>query len=411
MAREEDQLNITLGPWPKGMNNRAVDSALPKDTCRNAVNVEFDSSGKSRLRLGATKVYAGVATGNGFSCPAGCFMTEAGALKRLNADNTTTTLGALAGQPVGYHYANGVLYLSDGLVSRKVVGGALVSWGLPVPPAPILGQTAGTYGAGTYLGAVTFVDGDSVESGALSLASVTVPADSGIVFYNLPAALDPRVVWVRLYLSVANGAELYHIADVLPGTSSYTISAGLYDDANLLEMLGIIPPPAGGIISSYSARAYVAFDNIVAYSEPFEFEHFRATNTLQFPGTVKIVAPVSTGIFFATDTRTYFYAGQPDPGFQVTEVLPYGAIPGTFKELTDQDAVLWQSQRGLVMGFKDGTAKNVQEDNVAAESGTSGAVLVKNHNGIKQAVAVINNPQASSLAARSFIEAEIIRRS
>jgi len=63
------------------------------------------------------------------------------------------------------------------------------------------------------------------------------------------------------------------------------------------------------------------------------------------------------------------------------------------------------------MGANDGSVKNLQEENVATESGTSGAMLVRRQDGIKQAIAVINNPQASSLAASSFIEAEIIRRS
>jgi hypothetical protein len=407
-----------LGPWPKGMNNRLAkhDMLVLEDDgatrmVRNAVNVDFSSSGKPRRRKGSTPIYAGLNTSGGFSCPAGCFFVEDGTLKQLNDDDTATILCALLGSNITYHYVNGALYLSDGLVSKKIVNGVVSKWGMDVPREVVLHGVTGEYSAGVYLGAVSFVDVAGVESGASRVATVSLDAGSGVVFSNLPTTTDPQAASLRLYLSTPNGAELYHIADIPIGTAEYVISAGRYDDGNVLDLAHIQPPSPGEIIRSYKGRMYVAADSHVFYSDPFEPDHFRADGTLQFPVSVRIMEPVDNGIFFATDKETFFYSGIPDDGFQVTKVLPYGAISGTGFTLPDREGVLWQSQRGLIMGANDGSVNNLQEKNVATESGTSGALLVRGQDGAKQAIAVINNPKASSLAASSFIEAEIIRRS
>ena len=402
---------VTVGPWPKGMNNRAQNHALPEGAARNAVNTDFDVAGKAKRRKGSTPVYFGINTCNGFSCPADCLFTESGVLKRFNNDNSSTALCSLTGQRVTYHYLNGVIYLSDGLETKKIVNGLIYNWGLPTPSNVVLYGIPGEYSAGVYLGAVSFVDANGVESGASQIATVSLNANCGVVFSNLPTTTDTQVAFLRLYLSTPNGAELYHIADVAIGTTSYAINVGRYDDGNLLDLAHVYPPPAGDIIRSYKGRMYVASGPYVSYSDPFEPDHFRADNTLLFSIDIKIMEPVENGIFFATDKKTFYYGGVPDDGFQIVEVLPFGAIFGTGISLPNQEGVMWQSQRGLIMGANDGSVKNLQEENVATESGTSGAMLVRRQDGIKQAIAVINNPQASSLAASSFIEAEIIRRS
>ena len=408
---------MKIGPWPRGMDNRradhdlnSMDAGMPL-AVRNAVNVDFSANGKVRRRKGSTPVYVGIGTSHGFSCPAGCFFAEGGMLKRFNSDNSSTPLCALAGSRITYHYLHGVVYLSDGLAAKKIVDGVVGNWGMAVPGDVTLHGIPGDYSAGVYLGAVSFVDAAGVESGASRIATVSLDANCGVVFSNLPATTDPQALFLRLYLSTPNGAELYHIADVAIGTPSYAINTGRYDDGNILDLAHVYPPPAGDIIRSYKGRMYVASGPYVSYSDPFEPDHFRVDNTLQFPGDVQVMEPVENGIFFATDKNTFFYGGVPDDGFQVADALPYGAIFGTGITLPDQEGVMWQSQRGLIMGANDGSVKNLQEENVATESGTSGAMLVRRQDGIKQAIAVINNPQASSLSASSFIEAEIIRRS
>lgn len=404
---------ITVGPFPKGMNNKANDFALPEGSARNIVNADLNTRGQVSLRPGSTKVYSGNGVSNGFSCAAGSFLTEQDQLKQFNTDTTVTTLGSVNGDYIAYWYdkANDAVYLSDGVSAYKIKDGVLQPWGLSLPNSIVLGPSVGEYSGGLYVGTVTYVDINNVESGAAPVSSILTSNDTGITFYNLPTPSDPTVYKIRLYLSMANGSELYHIVDLLPGSSTYNIRSGVYDDANILESLDVIPPLAGQVICTYSGRAYVAKGSLIVYSEPFEYDRFRNTNNIQGPEEITIMAPVSSGMFIGTMNKTYFYSGQPNPGFSIEEVLPYGAIPNTFKALPDKDAVIWQSQRGLVMGTKDGSITNIQEENVATETGASGAILIKNQNGKKQVIAAINSPRTSGLAASSFIEAEIIRRS
>lgn len=409
----------TLGPWPKGMNNRAADHAIPRstrqdpgDAARNAVNVDFDNAGKGRRRKGFTKVYAGLDTKGGYSCPLGKFFVEFGSLKKFTGTNTAEIVyPGITGTTFTYDYFNGVMYFSDGVLCLKITAGGVRKWGMGIPAAPMVSSTTGTYGAGTYLACCCWVDGDGVESGPSPIVSITAGDNAGIIFGNLPMTDDAQVEALRLYLSTANGKELYHVADVTLGTTSYTVAAGRYDEGNLLDNHFISPPPAGRIIRITDGRAYVA-DALgnVFYSEPFQYDHFGPDNYLQFPAPVDIMEPVKGGIYFAHGNQTDFYAGEPEDGSDISTVLPYGGIYGTGRKMTNSDNVCWQSQRGMVIAGPAGQIKNVQEDNVATESAVSGATLIKEKDGLRQFIAALHQPTTSALAATSWITAEKVRR-
>jgi hypothetical protein len=71
---------------------------------------------------------------------------------------------------------------------------------------------------------------------------------------------------------------------------------------------------------------------------------------------------------------------------------------------------MWYSSRGVIVGTENGEANNRQEVNVAAESGTSGATLVRDKDGVQQFIASIKDPVVSPLVAQSFFSAEVIRK-
>ena len=409
---------VAIGPWTKGMNNRAEDHALPMstredpgDSCRNAVNVDFDNTGKGKRRKGMTKVYSATMPKGGFSCPAGMFFVESGMLKKFTG-SSAVDLCPVAGDVFAYEYHNGIVYFSEGLVCKKIVSGVAKNWGMTPPAAPLVYSVSGSYGGGTYLAAVSFVDSAGVESGASPIVSVEAPDGSGIVFSSLPIATDQQVAYLRLYLSMPNGSELYHVADVAPGSAPYTLSVGRYDDSNILELAFIFPPPPGRIIRFYNGRAYVADDlGNFWYSEPFSYDHFRLGSSFeQFPAALSIMEPVTGGIFCATDAETWFYSGTPEDGFSVVKKFEYGAIFGTGKRIPNSDDVAWQSQRGMVIGTADGACKNVQEKHVSPDSAISGAAIIREQDGVRQYIASLHNPTISRFAAKSWLTTEIIRR-
>lgn len=404
---------ITLGPWTLGMNNKAADHALKKPTrtdtssaARNAVNVDFDNSGKARRRKGLTKVYDGLGTRCGFGCDLGEFFIESNKLKLLGSDNTAMTLYAGVSEGT-FCYVDETLYFTDNSVALKISADGVQKWGMDPPAAPVLSATSGEYIAGTYQYCCCYVDANGVESGNSDLQTITVPADSGFIFSQIPKA--PSGGAVRLYLSTANGTEMYHVTDTT--ASSLVMTAGRYDDGNIFDNYFVSPPPAGRIIGHYRGRMYIASGKVVTYSDPFSYDHFRlGENYILFPNDVDIMLPVKNGIIFCHGKRTDFYMGVPDDGFEIWPKFNYGGIYGTAKKIPNSDNVCWQSQRGMVIATPDGQCQNMQEDNVATETAVSGAALIKEKDGLRQFIAALQQPTTSPLAARSWIDAEIIRR-
>ena len=396
------------------MCNRSPGNTLPEDTVANAVNVDFGAGDRLVGRKGvSTKVYAGVETKKGFSCPVGVFFIEGPSLKQLNANNTAATLyTGLTGTEFAFWHHLGVVYFSDGVVSLKIVSGAVVPWGLPVPTAPVLYATSGTLTAGVYLAAVCWVGSDGVESGASTVTYITTEADWGIIFSHLPQPTTGSPAYLRLYLSTPNGSELYHVADVTPGTENYTVSAPGYDDGMLLESLFVSPAPAGRIIRVHNGRAFIAdADGYVWHSDPFEYDRFRlGSNFLMFPDQADIMEPVKAGIFFAYGNVTDFYAGDVTEGFDVRQVAAYGGVYGTGKKVPNSGDVCWQSQTGMVVGGADGQLRNLVDTLVAPGTASSGASIIREQDGMRQFIVKMDNPEVSRFAAQDFMDFEVVRK-
>ena len=90
--------------------------------------------------------------------------------------------------------------------------------------------------------------------------------------------------------------------------------------------------------------------------------------------------------------------------------MNYGAVYGTSQAIPNTNDVLWYSVRGVVVGTQDGRVENIQEAHVAADSGTVGASIIREKDGLRQMVATVVDPSASPLAASSYITMEVIRK-
>lgn len=406
------------GPWPLGMNNRQAAHAMPMDqnghvvALRNAVNVDLDNAGKPSRRAGVTKIAPAMGAHSGFSCPGGVFFMDGQRIKRLHDDDSVTDIGGLAGEQVAWTYANGHVYLSDGLVNKRITAGSLHNWGITVPGQPLVYGVAGggNFAAGKYLAAVTFLDADGRESGACATVQAHIQDGSSIVFDHLPVSANPDVVSVRLYLSLANGTQLFHVSTVGHGQALATVAADTVGAGKPIATQFMSPMPPGRILREYKGRMLVASGPVIWISEPYAHDLVhRGRGFLQFPADVTLVEPVDGGVFVASD-KTYFLAGSgPADWVQRLPVLDYGAIFGT--AVRDRDnRPIWQSERGTVMGLVDGQAKNLTEAHVAPDSGTTGAGLYREHDGLRQFIAIIQDPAMSRLSAQDWMDMEVIRR-
>lgn len=392
------------------MNNVAPDHALPTSkygrtiAVRNAVNADVDSAGWLRRRAGYTKVVSGVNTRGGYSCPIGTFFVQGAKLLKLNDDNSTTLLfDGVVGNEITYEYFNGSVYFSDAWVTKRITATGIKEWGQNVPAAPLVYNITGALPPGTYVAAVTTIDSEGRESGASETATLTLNATSGIRVTGLTAGVTSRI-----YLTSNNGAVLFLVAET--STAQYDVTLPGYDAGKPLDTQFLSKPPAGRIIRHYKGRLYIAIGKNVWFTEPYapDLVH-RGRGFFQFTDPVTVMEPGETGMWFVSD-KTEFYAGNGPEDFTPTTRLNYGAVYGTSQLLPRTKDAIWYSTKGVVMGTKDGQAENLQEANVAAGSGTAGASLVREQDGIRHMIVSVQNPDVSPLAASSFIEMEVIRK-
>jgi hypothetical protein len=397
---------MKVNGFPNGMNNRQPDYALPNGTLRNAVNTDIDNQGNLRRREGYEKVASGINTHSGWSCSVWSLIVNAGRLKIWNDDDTYTDLMPVAG-PVCYEFLNNIVYFSDGAGAYKLLeDGSVTNWGVTPPAAPILTSTSGSLAAGAYLAAVTPIGSDDSEHGASEVVSIDVDANSGIVF-TLPSISDPQVAYLRIYLSTTDGEVLFSIVDVAVGTASYTVTEN--EGAGIeLETLGVTAMVPGRSIDYYNGRLYVADGSIHWYTDPLAYDRLRpSTNYIPHSADIDLVAADSNGLWVASD-KTRFYAGADPENFIPKDVLEYGAVPGHAKKVPNSTELVWYSKRGIVKAA--GGIANLQEANIAAETGDAAAVLIREYDGLRQVIASVTNAQVSNMAARDFLEMEVVRK-
>lgn len=406
-----------IGPF-KGMNNRAEDHALPTSTkedpreaVRNAVNVDFTNAGKIKRRKGSTKKCDGFDIKYGFSCSQGHFIVEGSVLKKVNTDWTKTVIyNGIVGTTFAHFEFNENLFFSDGLINLKLTSGVAQRWGMANPSSPVVYTQAGIFGEGTYQCCITFYDALGNESGASDIVSLSVGENSSVVFDNLPLSMDSQVVGIRMYMTTANGSVFYQCGEVAIGTLSYTVVLP-YDGGKVIETLFMTRPPAGQIIREHNGRILIASGSYLYVTELYSTDLISqlSKSYFQFSDDITVVEPVDDGVWIVAD-KTYFFAGTGPENFQQLTKLEYGAALGTGQKLDDK-MVCWFSTKGMIMAGNGGDIKNVQEATVAPDYSNVGTSLIREEDGMKQFITSLKTPSTSTLAAQSWIDAEVIRRS
>lgn len=409
-------MKLSLGHF-KGMNNRAEDHALPtgndedsRAMVRNAVDVDFTNAGKIQRRKGSTKRYTGLNIKYGFSCSQGQFIVDGTTLKKVNSSWVATDIATgIFGDTFAHYEHNGELFFSDSLIGKKILNGVAQNWGMDNPDVPVISTSSGIFGAGVYLCCLTFYDAIGNESGASDIVSITAGENSSIIFSALPVSSDSQVIGTRLYMTTPNGNVFYQCGDVVNGTLSHTVSLP-YDGGKILETLFMTKPPAGQIIREYNGRLLIAKGPLLYITEDYSTDLVSqlSKSVFQFSADITVIEPVVDGVWIVAD-KTFFFAGSGPENFQQIAKREYGATLGTGQRLDDK-TVSWFSARGLIMAGNGGEIENKQEDTVAPDYSNAGAMLIREEDGMKQAITSLKQPTMSTLAAKSWIDAEVIRR-
>lgn len=181
-------------------------------------------------------------------------------------------------------------------------------------------------------------------------------------------------------------------------------------DPHLQADTDYITMPPCSILKQHNGRLYGAVDKVVWFTDPYTLGSIhRHRGFFQFSEAVTVIEPVTNGIWIVAD-KTYFYAGGGPDTFDPKLVFEYGALPGTSQRVPNSNDVMWTSIRGVVMADASGQAKNLQEENVAVETGVAGASIIREEDGVRQFITTIRSPTVSPLAAKDWIAMEIVRK-
>ena len=344
-----------------------------------ADNVDLDASGRLARRGGYSLALAGAAHSlYGLGDHALVMRTDPlrparGALYTLTPDLDLTLLqDDLSPERMAYVTPPGArTYASNHHETMVIEAGRTRSWGLVIPAG--LGNAAATSGslaAGYYQWTLTYLRDDGQESGAPLAVGLDLPAGGGLAFTDLPVSSDPGVIAKSLYLTPANGDQLYFALTLPNATTSATL---MNDDLDLqvpLDCQLLSPAPAGHLLAYYRGHLLIAADNLIYYSQPHDYERFNLLDYHLLDSRVTLLAPVDDGIYVATQTRTYFMTGETPSAFRLDkQVASLGAVEGSYvaadPELvgdgqTPGVAALWlASNGGLCLGRNQGQFQNL----------------------------------------------------
>lgn len=399
---------LKLGPF-LGMDNRRPDAKLATEDgayLRNAVNVDLGPDGHPRRRQGTTRLLGGDDCHSFWSRGADGYYVDYATLYHVDPVPTRTPLltGLTPGLRMSYTATPQGVVVSNGSGLWMLDGATATPCTLETPRfAPLL--DAGTGGAlpgGRYQVAVAYVGDDGQVSGTTAPQQVEVPDDGVLTLLGLPAA-QPCAV----YLTPPDGDTFYRVATTL--NVSLTFST-LPDYGARCQTLLLQPMPPGGIVRYHNGRLLTASGDLLSYSEPYALAlHDPAKGFVAFPADITLVEPCGDGVFVSTTETTYYLRGEISQAV-LDEVLPYPAVPGASATLPNSREVCWMSARGWVRGTPDGQAQNLQEQHVAVQPAQVGAALFREQNGMQQLLATLFGPQATIAAARTYMDAEIIRQ-
>ena len=420
-----------------GVTNTTAETAAPfgveqtvaaMAALRAAQNVDIDSAGKLTRRRGYSRIYDGAACRGLFShdeLDFGLFV-QGTSLMRVRDGVVEAIDGVAAMATPSYCVVNGTVVWTDGVRIRVVSesGEPGDFWcEQPTGVPQCAGYSAGGLDAGEYLVTITFTDLQGRESGAPAAVTVDVQQGGGIALSNIPQPSDTETA-VNVYVSHANGEELYAATRLGWGVSSLIIGAGYRGRA--LETHFMQPLPAGKLIAYSHGRVFtVSTDplrgDVLWWSEPLRYGLRASANGIGFK-SVSMLLPVGQGasaaMFIGSNKRTYFVAGPNPDAWEKRLARGAGVVAGTavtapgsfFGIETTEPVGYWLADDGVFcLGLPEGAVQPFSERQFVADDADVGASLVRQVNGIRQVVTAANAGSANRFRVRDAVSVSVFR--
>lgn len=154
------------------------------------------------------------------------------------------------------------------------------------------------------------------------------------------------------------------------------------------------PAPIGSHLACFHSCMWVARDNVIWVSEPNAFGKFdMARRFFQFGSNVRMIKPVSGGVWVSDEERTGFIIAADKfidlqyikrssfPAHEWSENIELVDLSSTKYQIQGLCAV-WSSDEGLCIGTPDGQLIVATKEKLVYPTGANGATVVDGHNAI-----------------------------
>jgi hypothetical protein len=412
---------VTFDKW-KGINTTNSAQTTPDDYLKAAINVDVDKTGNVQKRHGYTLLTTGNISALWASTSGlGCYAVVDGELVQVYSDYSFSSplLTLPSGSPLSFEEVDDKIYFSTLGYTGIIDNGLLKTWGITKTQGTLgLSITSGNLDAGDYQINHTFVNIDGIESGCSESQIITLSTSSSGITASFANVIDPSIAYARIYCSTQDGRVLYYSGICLPN-SSFTISSAS-NLSNPLRTFNLDKAPSGQIVRYQNGRIYVAQDNILWYSEKYQYQHFNlAENYIEFPTRIKEVMPLESGVWIGSD-KLYFLSGTDPKSFtritkDVAEVVEGTGtkVPGIYSiqpMMNSEYYWLVTTNLGIYALKEQGSLINQTLPNVELENSNSGNGLFLRANGINQYLSMLkSNSTPNNQVVGDLVETTIVR--
>lgn len=411
---------FTISAW-NGVDNVNTPEATSEKFLKVANNVDIDKTGNLSKRPGYRKVdsadYKSIFSSlNGL----GCYAVRNKELVQVYPNYTHRVLKSnLKSTLLSFTEVDGKIYFVSEYENGMIENGELHSFGIPKNPlSPTLSAIGGTLPSGTYQVAFTLVNSKGIESGTGVASAITLGDNSGLSF-SLPSVVNATdIIYCRYYISTTDGKTLFYSGMGLLG-STIKIE-DLTRLSNPLRTFNLDCAPNGHIVTSYRGRAYIAQDNVLWYSEPYQYQHFNLqSNYFEFSEKIRAVMAVDDGIWIAADKIYYLSGHEPDKtALSVKEYVK--VVPGTEVMFSgsylhmDNTPVgykwLVTTDLGIFCLFNQGLVINLTSTSVDIDRADSGTAMFLRYGGMNRYLTILNkNFKWDNKVATDLVETRVIQ--
>lgn len=248
---------------------------------------------------------------------------------------------------------------------------------IPTPPMPMMSAIDGNMDKGTYLVAIAWLQGEK-QSGVSEIAKIKLEGDLSAVV-NLPLCFDKIVTGVRVFVSHADGSNLYRLGDYPIDTAEVILT---HDTHGQADFVNFSPMPTGDYLDYWKGRLISAKSNVIRFSQPLAYHvHDERFDFVLLPQRITFLKVVEGGIWVGQRDHILFltgsnpkdmaliHKGQCYPVRNSAIMLP----PETVGEMAQgTDSVAWLSNKGYMIGLASGEVVEPQSKRLKDITANSG---------------------------------------